>query len=93
MARQHRPGLILLYLHLPDLPGEEVLRRLWEDPELRAIPVAVLSADATPIQTKRLTASGAKAYLTKPLDIAEVLQLVDTWLTDVEREKQHDHAL
>ena len=40
----------------------------------------LLSADATPAQTRRLTASGAKAYLTKPLDIAEVLDLVDSSL-------------
>jgi PAS domain S-box-containing protein len=89
MARQHRPDLILLDLHLPDLPGEEVLRRLWEDRGLRAIPVAVLSADATPSQSRRLKASGAKAYLTKPLDIAEVLQLIDEWLPDAQREKHH----
>jgi CheY-like chemotaxis protein len=57
--------------------GEEVLRRLWEDDRTRAIPVAVLSADATPAQAKRLLAAGASAYLTKPLDIGELLQLVD----------------
>jgi PAS domain S-box-containing protein len=82
MARADRPGLILLDLHLPDLTGEEVLRRLWEDPVLRAIPVAVLSADATPAQSRRLLASGAKAYLTKPLDVAQVLALIDAWLLD-----------
>jgi PAS domain S-box-containing protein len=82
MARANRPGLILLDLHLPDLTGEEVLRRLWEDPVLRAIPVAVLSADATPAQSRRLLASGAKAYLTKPLDVAQVLALIDEWLLD-----------
>jgi CheY-like chemotaxis protein len=39
--------------------------------------VAVLSADATPGQHRRLLAAGAIAYLTKPFDIAEVLRLVD----------------
>jgi len=82
MARHHRPELILLDLHLPDLSGEEVLRRLWEDPSLRKIPVAVLSADATPGQVRRLTASGACAYLTKPLDVRQVLQLMDEQLVD-----------
>lgn len=77
MAREHHPDAILLDLHLPDLTGEEVLRQLWEEPELRPIPVAVLSADATPGQTRRLKAAGAAAYLTKPLDIAKVLRLVD----------------
>ncbi|OFW16205.1 MAG: hypothetical protein A3H29_15485 [Acidobacteria bacterium RIFCSPLOWO2_02_FULL_67_21] len=80
LARIDRPDLILLDLHLPDMGGEEVLRRLWEDPETRAIPVAVLSADATPAQARRLRAGGAMAYLTKPLDINEVLQLLDDTL-------------
>jgi CheY-like chemotaxis protein len=48
-----------------------------EDVELRKIPVAVLSADATPGQIRRLLASGAAAYLTKPLDIGKVLALLD----------------
>ncbi|MEX2271446.1 MAG: response regulator [Vicinamibacterales bacterium] len=76
-VRGNRPDLILLDLHLPDMHGEEVLRRLWEDPRTRAIPVAVLSADATPSQAKRLRAAGAVAYLTKPIDVSEVLQLLD----------------
>ena len=64
--------------------GEEVLRRLWEDPRTRTIPVAVLSADATPAQTRRLLAAGASAYLTKPLDIGQVLQLLDEKLKESE---------
>lgn len=79
-VRTRRPDLVLLDLHLPDLPGEEVLRRLWEDPATRTIPVAVLSADATPGQRRRLLAAGAVNYLTKPFDIAEVLQLIDRTL-------------
>jgi CheY-like chemotaxis protein len=81
VARTSQLDLILLDLHLPDMPGEEVLRRLREDPGTRAIPVAVLSADATPAQVRRLRAAGAMAYLTKPLDVREVLQLLDDTLT------------
>jgi CheY-like chemotaxis protein len=77
LVRDRRPDLVLLDLHLPDVPGEEVLRRLWEDPATRRVPVAVLTADATPAQKRRLLAAGATAYLTKPFDIADVLQLVD----------------
>jgi CheY-like chemotaxis protein len=80
MVRTERPDLILLDLHLPDLSGEEVLRRLWADPETRRIPVAVLSADATPHQKQRMLAAGAVAYLTKPLDLTRLLQLLDQQL-------------
>jgi signal transduction histidine kinase len=80
MARRYSPNAIFLDLHLPDLPGEDVLRELWADHELRRIPVAVLSADAMAGQMRRLKASGAAAYLVKPLDIAQVLSLVDKLL-------------
>jgi PAS domain S-box-containing protein len=69
LARTHRPDLILLDLHLPDIHGEEVLRQLRQMPDCRDIPVIVLSADATPGQIDRLVASGAHAYITKPLDV------------------------
>ena len=77
LAREERPALILLELHLPDMSGDEVLRRLQQDAALRPIPVAVLSADATPGQSRRMTASGAIAYLTKPIDISQIMQLLD----------------
>jgi PAS domain S-box-containing protein len=69
LAREHRPDLILLDLHLPDIQGDEVLRRLREAPETRQIPVVIISADAIPRQIDRLLAAGARAYLTKPLDV------------------------
>ena len=77
LAREHRPDLVLLDLHLPDMSGEELLARLRADPPTHAIPVVVLSADATPGQVERLLADGARAYLTKPLDISAFLALVD----------------
>jgi PAS domain S-box-containing protein len=81
LAREHHPDMILLDLRLPDIPGSEVLRRLRQDPETRGIPVVVISADATQVQIDRLLAQGARAYLTKPLDIKEFLALVNEILT------------
>jgi PAS domain S-box-containing protein len=75
------PGLILLDLHLPDMSGEEVLRRLKADTSLRDIPTVVVSADASPGQIKRLLEMGAAAYLTKPFDVHELL----SWLDDPRR--------
>lgn len=77
MARTEAPDLILLDLHLPDMSGEEVLRRLRETPQTREIPVMVISADAIPEQIERLLAAGAQAYLTKPLDVKQFLSLLD----------------
>jgi PAS domain S-box-containing protein len=77
MALREHPDLILLDMHLPDLSGEEVLQRLWADPRTRSHPVAVLSADATHSQRQRMLAAGVVDYLTKPLDIGQLLRLVD----------------
>ena len=77
LARQHQPDLILLDLHLPDVGGDEVLRRLRDDPVTASIPVVIVSADATAGQVRRLLAEGAHAYITKPLDVAELRSLVE----------------
>ena len=82
LARTHRPDVILLDLHLPDFSGEEVLRRLWQDPGCRSIPVIVMTADATPGTTRRLQAAGAMAFLTKPIDVRGVLDLLDRVLNN-----------
>ena len=59
------------------MSGGEVLQRIWADPDTRRIPVAVLSADATLRQQQRLLSAGAVAYLTKPLDVAALLRVID----------------
>ena len=84
LARQHSPDLILLDLHLPDLPGWQVLAQLKADHLTREIPVVVISADATPPQIKRLLSAGARAYLTKPLDIPEFFRVIDEALSPAE---------
>jgi len=77
LARQHTPDLILLDLHLPDLPGWDVLSQLKADPTTRHIPVVVISADATKRQMNRLMSAGAAHYLTKPLDVNKFFQVLD----------------
>ena len=73
------PDIILLDLHLADLHGEQVLRELRAEPVTAAIPVVVLSADASPGVVRRLLSDGALAYLTEPLDLAEIGGLLDSF--------------
>jgi len=80
LAHEHHPDLILLDLHLPDLPGSELLDRLRANPATREIPIVVLSADARPGQEERSLAGGARAHLAKPLEIGDFLALVDELL-------------
>ena len=77
LARRNHPDLILLDLHLPDVPGDQVLRRLQVCTSTSHIPVVMLSADATRGQIDRLLAAGATHYLTKPIDVAESLDVID----------------
>ncbi|MEX1173120.1 MAG: ATP-binding protein, partial [Chloroflexota bacterium] len=82
LARDLAPDLILLDLHLPDLPGDQVLARLRANPETRAIPVVIITADATQRQGDRLVEAGARAFLTKPLDVTSFLATVDALLAE-----------
>jgi signal transduction histidine kinase/DNA-binding NarL/FixJ family response regulator len=79
IAAQEIPDLILLDLHLPGLHGDEVLRRLQSDPVTAGIPVAILSAEASPAIIRHMRASGVIAYLTKPLVLAELGELLDSF--------------
>jgi len=82
LAAEHHPDLVLLDLHLPDMPGQEVLRRLRANPSTADVPVVILSADARPSQIERMLDQGARAFLTKPLDVKELLTLLDTMVAE-----------
>ncbi|MDT4936215.1 MAG: hypothetical protein QOK11_4107 [Pseudonocardiales bacterium] len=81
LAREHQPVLVLLDLNLADLPGEQVLQQLRDDPNTAGIPVIVVSADAMPRNAQRVLSAGASGYLTKPIDVPELLQVIDNALT------------
>jgi signal transduction histidine kinase/CheY-like chemotaxis protein len=80
LARQHHPDVILLDRHLPDAPADAVLARLKAEPATRDIPVVVLSAQAADEEFEPLLAAGALAYLTKPIDVARFIGLMDNLL-------------
>jgi PAS domain S-box-containing protein len=82
LARQHRPDLILLDVHMPDRSGYEVLEQLRADPRTASIPVVMLSADASHEQIQRFRDAGARDYLTKPLDLQNFLAQLDGYLRE-----------
>ena len=83
LVSSSRPGLIFLDLHLPDMSGEEILRRLKAEITTRDIPTVVVSADASPGQIRRVMEMGASGYLTKPFNIGELM----AWFDDPDRMK------
>ena len=77
VARAERPDLILLDVHLTDMDGADVLRALRNDPATAGVPVVVVSADAMGDQIERMRELGARAYVTKPIDIDELRRTID----------------
>ena len=77
IAGQERPDLLLVDMHLGDMNGLELAQRLARDPLLRQLPRIVLSADAAPDQVQAAAAAGFTAYLTKPLNVAQLLHCID----------------
>jgi len=77
LAREHRPDVILLDLHLPDMEGTAVLRALRQDPALRHTPVIVLSAESDPNLPTDMLAAGVQAYLLKPFDLQRFFTALD----------------
>ncbi len=73
MVQELLPDVVLLDVNLGSIEGVEVVRELKNDPLTKGIPIIVLSADATEGQIRRLLEAGAKAYLTKPLNISLLL--------------------
>ena len=80
LVREHSPDLVLLDLDLPELGGIDVLARLRRDPAASEIPVIIISADASPGRAERLLTAGARAFLTKPLNVAGFLRVLDAEL-------------
>jgi PAS domain S-box-containing protein len=83
-VRERRPDLILLDMQLPDISGLELLRHLKADDDTADIPVIVVSADATTSRMQEALTLGAAHYITKPLDVARLLQVVDEALEAIE---------
>jgi len=72
-----RPDLILLDLNLPKVSGQEVLAKIGQDPLLASVPVVVLTASRDEHDVLRSLRLGAAAYMTKPVDAAQLIQLVE----------------
>ena len=70
LARDLRPDIILLDIHLPDFDGFEVKARLAAAPLTQDLPVVALTAGSSPTDARRGCDEGFAAWLTKPLDIA-----------------------
>ncbi len=82
-----RPDLILLDLNLPRMDGRELLEKLKADPDLRRIPVVVLTSSNAPRDIARAYDLHANCYLVKPSEFSEIEEvarrLTEFWLETV----------
>ena len=82
-----RPDLVLLDLNLPKKNGREVLEEIKEDPDLKRIPVVVLTISEDEQDILRSYDLHANCYITKPVDLQQFISVVnaveDFWLTVV----------
>ncbi|MGK5025061.1 PAS domain-containing hybrid sensor histidine kinase/response regulator [Janthinobacterium sp. RB2R34] len=81
LARQHQPDLILMDINLPGLSGTEVLGLLRADPLTAHIPIIALSANALPRDVRKGLDAGFLRYLTKPINVPEFMEALDTALS------------
>ena len=77
LAHDHRPDLVLLDLHLPDMSGEDALEQLRQTEHTRTVPVLVLSSEQRAHPTERIRSLGISGYLRKPFDVPEFLAMID----------------
>jgi two-component system, cell cycle response regulator DivK len=79
LANEHRPALVLMDIRLPDMDGVEALGRLRMGERTASIPVLAVTAQAMKGDSERFKAAGFDGYLSKPLDIDELLVTVELW--------------
>jgi CheY-like chemotaxis protein len=83
-----RPGLILLDLNMPKKSGREALREIKADPNLRAIPIVMLTTSKTEEEIYRSYDLGANSFITKPVTFAAMVEIMNVvtsyWFSIVE---------
>ena len=76
LAKSKTPDLIILDIDLPGMPGFEALRKLQRLEKTKDIPVIALSANAMPKDIEKGVDAGFKQYLTKPIEVEEVVKSI-----------------
>ena len=86
-AEAPRPDVVLLDLNLPKRDGREVLSEIKDDPDLRRIPVVILTTSSAEQDVLEAYDLNANCYITKPVDLDQFIRVVksisDFWLTIV----------
>jgi CheY-like chemotaxis protein len=85
MARQHKPDLILMDVHLPKMDGLSATRIIKGDKDLKQIPIVALTALAMPEDLDKALKAGCDDYVTKPFRFQDLLKTIDQLLDSSDR--------
>ncbi|MGE5375610.1 MAG: response regulator [Bacteroidota bacterium] len=77
MMTAEKPDVVILDIMMPEMSGLDILRQMRRNPDLKGIPVVVVSAMSLPADIKSGMEAGASMYLTKPVGVLELRQAVD----------------
>jgi uncharacterized protein (TIGR02266 family) len=85
LAMRERPDLVLTDLSMREMDGDELCRRIRHDPDLRRMPVIVVTSGSSPDEHERAVRAGADGVVSKPLCRVSLLQVVQRFLRVAER--------
>lgn len=73
-------GLVLMDIMMPDMDGYEAIGLMKKDMALNKIPVIAVTAQAMAGDKERCLKAGADGYISKPIDITELMKIIETWI-------------
>ena len=79
-VKRVRPDLVLLDVMMPEMDGFEAISRIRRNPKLRKLPIIAVTAKAMAGDRERCIQAGASDYISKPVDIDQLLSLLRIWL-------------
>lgn len=79
-ALEIRPDLVLMDIQMPGVDGLEAIRRLRSHPDLQTMPILALTALVMPGDSQKCIEAGANEYLTKPLSLRRLVQVIEKYL-------------
>jgi two-component system cell cycle response regulator DivK len=85
LAAAHSPDLVLMDIQLPDIGGVEALGRLRADVRTASLPVVALTAQAMEGDRERFLAAGFDGYLSKPVNVADLIATVNRYCEGANR--------
>ncbi len=90
LAKQYQPDLVLIDINLPDLSGREITTRLRADKTMADKPLVALTAQSQDEDRRKTFVAGVDGYITKPIDIDNLPQLIKNYLDGQKDEIDRD---